>query len=129
MNLQETQLEIAQLQQQMTLTLDNPPSVKLQVKNINFIQKQLRAIKKELNLVIKEINQQASQALPDSMISLGLDLFGQRKFAGQVRQSTRRAIQSEKINLRQPYMEMKDYIDQVLLEGDKLKLQAEQYLL
>lgn len=60
------------------------------------------------------------------MISLGLDLFGQRKFAGQVRQSTRRAIQSEKINLRQPYMKMKD---QVLLEGDKLKLQAEQYLL
>ena len=40
MNLQETQLQIAQLQQQMTLTLDNPPSVKLQVKNINFIQKQ-----------------------------------------------------------------------------------------
>ena len=27
MNLQETQLQIAQLQQQMTLTLDNPPSV------------------------------------------------------------------------------------------------------
>ena len=129
MNLQETQLQIAQLQQQMTLTLDNPPSVKLQVKNITLIQKQLRAIKKELNLAIKEINQQASQALPDSMISLGLDLFGQHKFAGQVRQNTRRVIQSEKIILRQPYMEMKDYIDQVLLEGDKLKLEAAQYLL
>ncbi len=128
MNLQETQLQIYQLRQQMTLTLDNPKSVKLQVKNINLIQKQLRAIKKEINLAIKEINQQATQTTPDSLISVGLDLFGKRKLAGQVRQSTRRAIQSEKISLRQPYMDVKDYIDQVILEGDKLKLKAEQYL-
>jgi hypothetical protein len=128
MNLQETQLQIYHLRQQMILTLDHPKSVKLQTKNINLIQKQLRAIKKEVNLAIKEINQQATQTTPDSIISLGLDLFGQRKFAGQIRQSTRRAIQSEKISLRQPYMDVKDDIDQVLLEGDKLKLQAEQYL-
>lgn len=128
MNLQETQLQIYQLKQQMTLSLDNPKSVKLQVKNINLIQKQLRAIKKEINLAIKLINQQAAQTTPDSIISVGLDLFGKRKLAGQLRQSTRRAIQSEKISVRQPYMDVKDYIDQVLLEGDKLKLQAEQYL-
>ena len=128
MNLQETQLQIYHLRQQMILTLDHPKSVKLQIKNINLIQKQLRAIKKEVNLGIKEINQQATQTSPDSIISLGLDLLGKRKFAGQIRQSTRRAIQSEKISLRQPYMDVKDDIDQVLLEGDKLKLQAEQYL-
>jgi hypothetical protein len=75
MNLQETQLQIYQLQQQMTLVLDNPQSVKLQLKNINFMQKQLRAIKKEVNLAIKEINQQATQTTPDSIISVGLDLF------------------------------------------------------
>lgn len=39
MNLQETQLQIYQLKQQMTLTLDNVKSVKFQVKNINLIQK------------------------------------------------------------------------------------------
>jgi len=128
MNLQETQLQIYQLMQQMILTLDNPKSVKLQVKNINLIQKQLRAIKKEINLAIKEINQQATQTTPDSLISVGLDLFGKRKWAGQLRQSTRRAIQSDKISLRQPYMDVKDYIDQVILEGDKIKLKAEQYL-
>ena len=128
MNLQQTQLQIYQLTQQMTLTLDNPKSVKLQVKNINLIQKQLRAIKKEINLAIKEINQLATQTTPDSIISVGLDLFGKRKLAGQLRQSTRRAIQSEKISLRQPYMDVKDYIEQVILEGDKLKLKAEQYL-
>ncbi len=128
MNLQETQLQIYQLKQQMSLTLDNAKSVKLQVKNINLIQKQLRAIKKEINLAIKEINQQATQSTPDSIISVGLDLFGKRKWAGQLRQSTRRAIQSDKINIRQPYIEMKDYIDRVMLEGDKLKLEAEKYL-
>ena len=128
MDLQETQLQIYQLKQQMTLTLDHPKSVKLQVKNISLIQKQLRSIKKEVNLAIREINQQATQTTPDSIVSVGLDLFGKRKLAGQLRQSTRRAIQSEKISLRQPYMDIKDYIDQLLLEGDKLKLEAEQYL-
>ena len=128
MNLQETQLQIYQLKQQMTLTLDHPKSVKLQVKNISLIQKQLRSIKKEVNLAIREINQQATQTTPDSIVSVGLDLFGKRKLAGQLRQSTRRAIQSEKISLRQPYMDIKDYIDQLLLAGDKLKLEAEQYL-
>ena len=128
MNLQETQLQIFQLKQQMTLILDNPKSVKLQVKNITFIQKQLKAIKKEINLAIKEINQQATQTTPDNIISVGLDLFGKRKLAGQVRQSTRRAIQSEKITIRQPLMDVKDYIDQAILKGDRLKLQAEQYL-
>lgn len=128
MNLQQTQLQIYQLKQQMTLTLDNSKSVKLQIKNINLIQKQLRAIKKEVNLAIKLINQEATQTTPDSIVSVGLDLFGKRKWAGQLRQSTRRAIQSEKIRERQPYMDVKDYIDKVLLEGDKLKLQAEQYL-
>lgn len=128
MVLQQAQLQINQLAQQMTLILDNPKSVKLQVKNINLIQKQLRAIKKEVNLAIKEINQQATQTTPDSIFSVGLDLFGKRKLAGQLRQGTRRAIQSDKINARQPYMNVKDYIDQVILEGYKLKLKAEQYL-
>ncbi len=120
--------KIKQLQQQMNLILDNPKSVKLQVKQIIMIQKQLRAIKKEVNLAIKQINQQAAQSTPDSIISLGLDLFGKRKLAGTIRQSTRMAIQSEKVILRQPYIDLKDYIDAVILEGDKLKLRAEQYL-
>ena len=128
MDINDTQFTINQLQNQLKLTLDNPSSVKLQIKEINLIQKQLRAIKKEVNLEIKQINQTASQSTPDSVISVGLDLFGKRKLAGQLRQSTRRAIQAEKISLRQPYINLKDYIDMVILEGDKLKLQAEQFL-
>ncbi|MGI0480426.1 hypothetical protein ACN4EE_06515 [Geminocystis sp. CENA526] len=128
MDITDTQLTLNQLQNQLTLTLDNPSSVKLQIKQINLIQKQLKAIKKEVNLEIKQINQTASQSTPDSLISVGLDIFGKRRLAGQIRQTTRRAIQAEKINLRQPYLNLKDYIDMLILEGDKLKLKAEQFL-
>jgi hypothetical protein len=129
MNLAQKQTQINQLKQQLSLKLDNPPSVKLQIKQINLIQKQLKAIKKELNLMIKEINQQAMQSTPDSIISVGLDLFGKRKLAGSVRSHTRKAIQAEKISLRQPYLELKDQIDQIILAGDQLKLKGAEYLL
>ncbi|UAJ73695.1 hypothetical protein IQE94_05265 [Synechocystis sp. PCC 7339] len=125
MNIQEIQT----IANQLTLTLDSPQSVKLQVKQINLAQKQLRAIKKEVNAQIGQINQEASQAYSDSVVSVGLDLFGKNKWAGRVRAETRRMIERNKKDASQPYMELKDYIDQLILEGDKLKLRAEQYLL
>lgn len=128
MDLNETQWAINQLKNQLSLTLDNSSSVRLQIKQINLIQRQLKTIKKEVNLVIKQINQQASQSTPNSIVSVTLDLLGKRKLAGQLRQSTRRVIQSEKISLRQPYIDVKDYIDLIILEADKLKFQGEQYL-
>jgi hypothetical protein len=58
-----------------------------------------------------------------------LDVFGKHKWAGRVRAETRRAIEREKKYTRQPYMELKDAIDRVILEGDRLKLMAEEYLI
>lgn len=49
MNTLEITQQIQQTQSQMSLTLDSPKSVKLQVKQISLLQKQLRAIKKEVN--------------------------------------------------------------------------------
>ena len=125
MNIQEIQ----QIANQLTLTLENPKSVKLQIKQISLAQKQLRAIKKEISGLIRNINQDASQAYSDSVVSVGLDLFGKNKLAGIVRAETRRMIERNKKDARQPYLEIKDYIDTLLLEGDKLKLKAEEYLL
>jgi hypothetical protein len=121
--------EIQKIANQLILTLDNPKSVKLQIKQINLAQKQLRAIKKEINGLIRNINQDASQAYSDSVISVGLDLFGKNKLAGRVRAETRRMIERNKKDNRQPYLEIKEQIDSLLLEGDKLKLKAEQYLI
>lgn len=121
--------EIQQIAAKITLTLDNPQSIKLQVKQITLAQKQLQALKKELNGVIRNINQQASQSYSDSIVSVGLDLFGKHRWAGRVRAETKRGIEREKKEARQPYLEMKEYIDRLILEGDKLKLMAEEYLL
>lgn len=121
--------EIQRIASRIYLTLDNPKSVKLQVKQISLAQKQLRAIKKELNTTIQSINQQALQSSNDSIVSFGLDIFGKRKLAGRVRAETRRAIEREKKAARQPYLEIKEAIDNLILEGDRLKLVAEEYLL
>jgi cell division protein FtsB len=122
-------LEIQQIAEQITLTLDNPKSVKLQVKQITLAQKQLHALKKEINANIRNINQQASQAYSDSVLSVGLDIFGKHKWAGRVRAETRREIERDKKEARQPYLELKDFIARLILEGDRLKLIAEEYLL
>ncbi|BAU65116.1 unknown protein [Stanieria sp. NIES-3757] len=121
--------EIKQIASKITLKLDNPQSVKLQIKQIGLAQKQLRAIKKELNIIIRNINQEATQSGTDSLVSVGLDIFGKHKWAGRVRAETRRAIEREKKYARQPYMELKEAIDKLILEGDRLKLMAEEYLI
>lgn len=121
--------EVQQIGAKISLTLDSAKSVKLQVKQISLAQKQLGAIKKELNASIRRINQQATQSSSDSMVSFGLDVFGKRKLAGTVRAETRRAIERQKKIARQPYLELKEMIDSLILEGDRLKLSAEEYLM
>ncbi|MEH2425138.1 MAG: hypothetical protein V7K48_30820 [Nostoc sp.] len=129
MNTLEITQQIQQTQSQMSLTLDSPKSVKLQVKQISLLQKQLRAIKKEVNGNIRNINQEASQSGIDSVVSVGLDIFGKYKWAGRLRAETRRAIEREKKFSCQLYLEIKEAIDNLILEGDRLKLLAEQYLI
>lgn len=129
MDVQEVFQQISQINKQVTLTLDNPQSVKLQVKQINLAQKHLRALKKEINVAIREINQQASQSGADSLVSVGLDIFGKNKWAGRVRAETRCATERQKKASRQPYLEIKDLLDKLILKGDQMKLLAQEYLL
>ncbi len=122
--------EIQRYHQQVGVShIDNPKAVKLQVKQITLAQKQLRAIKKELNAATSNINQQAVQSSTDSIVSVGLDIFGKHKWAGRLRAETRQAIERDKKAARQPYLELKEAIDKLILEGDRLKLLAEEYLL
>jgi hypothetical protein len=121
--------EIQEIASKIILVLDNPKSVKFQIKQINLAQKKLRAFKKEINGIIRNINQEANQSHSDSIVSVGLDLVGKNKWAGRVRAETRRMIERNKKDARQPYLEIKEYIDLLILDGDKLKLQAEEYLL
>jgi hypothetical protein len=128
-DIQEVFRQISQIDSQLALTLDNPKSVKLQIKQISLAQKHLRALKKEISAVIRDINQQATQTVSDSVISVGLDIFGKHKWAGRVRAETRRATEREKKTARQPYFEIKDLLDKLILKGDQLKLAAQEYLI
>lgn len=121
--------EIRSLETKIHLVLDNPTSVKQQVKQITLVQKQLRVIKREINAQIQLINQNVAQSRPDSIVSVGLDLFGKRRLAGTVRSITRQAMQREKQEARQPYLDFKNYVDQLILEGDRLKIEAEKYII
>lgn len=121
--------ELQPIASKISLTLDNPESVKLQVKQITLAQKELRVIKKELSATVRKINQQASQASTDSFSSVVSDVLGKRKLAGSMRADKRRAIQRHKQVARQPYLEIQDAIEQLILEADRLKLLAQEYLL
>lgn len=111
--------ELQPIASKISLILDNPESVKLQVKQITLAQKELRVIKKKLSATVRTINQQASQASADSFSSVVSDVLG-RKLAGSIRADKRRAIQRHKQVARQPYLELQDAIEQLILEADRL---------
>jgi len=113
----------------MSLNFDNPESVKLQVRQISLGQKRLGVIKKEVTAQMKAIGRNLSQAGADNWVSVAHELLGKRRIAGQVRARNRRAIQQRKQVALQPYLELIADIDALILEGDRLKLLAEEFLL
>jgi hypothetical protein len=121
--------EIRQSAEKISLTLDAPESVKQQIKQITLAQKQLRVVKKKLLTTVRSINQQAVQLSADSLGSVVFDILGKRKVAGSLRADKRRAIQRSKQNARQPYIDLQAVIDELILEGDQLKVLADEYLL
>ncbi|BAU13689.1 unknown protein [Leptolyngbya sp. NIES-3755] len=121
--------EIEEIAVKIKLRIDNPDSVKLQVKNITLAQKQLRASKKRLSNTVKNINQNAAQSSPDTLGSVLYDLTGNRKLAGRSRALQRQEIQRKKRKSRQPYINTIQRIDELILREDQLKLLAEEYLI
>lgn len=121
--------EIRQSAEKLSLTLDTPESVKQQIKQITLAQKQLRVVKKKLSATVRSINQQAVQSSADSLGSVVFDILGKRKVAGSLRAEKRHAIQRSKQNARQPYFDLQAVINELILEGDRLKVLADEYLL
>ncbi|MEA5513429.1 hypothetical protein [Nodularia sp. UHCC 0506] len=122
-------VELRELASQITIVIDSPESVKRQIKQISFAQKKLKILKKELSLSIRNINQEAAQANADTLLSVLSDISGNRKLAGQARAIQRKKIDKNKKQVRQPYIELQMQIDQLILEGDRLKLLAQEYCL
>ena len=123
--------QIKQISAQLYLNLDNPQSVRQQLKRIEEAQRQLRQLKQEVNARLKEMNQPQSSFGLDEAAAIGLHIFGKHQIARQVtRQGNRaeRQQRKQRQQAKQPQIKMKNLIDNYLFEGDRLKLMAKNYL-
>ena len=123
--------QIKQVAAQLHLNLDNPQSVRQQLKRINESRAKLRQFKQENNAKLKEIKQPNNGFGLDEAASIGLHLFGKHRLAGVVRRQGNRIERNQRRqqkNARQPHIKMNNLIDNYIFEGDRLKMMAENYL-
>jgi hypothetical protein len=123
--------QIKQVSAQLYLDLDNPQSVRQQLKRINQAQLELREFKQQLNTQLKEMQQPEASFGLDEVAAIGLHIFGEHRIAGHVtRQGNRAEIQQRRQQQRaqQPQIKMKELIDNYIFEGDRLKTMANNYL-
>jgi predicted XRE-type DNA-binding protein len=123
--------QIKQVSAQLYLDLDNPQSVRQQLKRINQAQLELREFKQEANTKLKEMQQPEASFGLDEVAAIGLHIFGEDHLAGHVtRQGNRAEIQQrrQQQKAQQPQIKMKELIDNYIFEGDRLKTMANNYL-
>ena len=123
--------QIKQVAARLHLNLNNPNSVRQQLKQINQARAELRQLKQEVNLKLKEMNQPANSFGLDEAAAIGLHLFGKHGVARQVTRQGNRAERQQRRqqnNARQPHIKMRELIDNYIFEADRLKLMAQNYL-
>ena len=123
--------QIKQISAQLHLNLNNPQSVRQQLKRINQAQSKLRQFKQEVNARLKELNQPENSFGLDEIAAIGLHIFGEHRLANQVTKQGNKAERQEKKQLqrtKQPYIKMRDLIDNYIFEGDRLITMANNYL-
>ena len=123
--------QIKQVAAQLHLNLDNPQSVRQQLKRINESQAKLRQFKQETNAKLNELKQPNNGFGLDEAAAIGLHLFGKHRIAGAVRRQGNRVERNQRRqqkNARQPHIKMNNLIDNYIFEGDRLKTMAQNYL-
>ena len=122
--------QIKQVSAQLYLNLDNPSSVRQQLKRIKQAQQKLRTFKQEINHQLKQMQQPESFGL-DEAAAIGLHVFGKHRLARQVTRQGNRAERQQRRQqqkAKQPQLKMRDLIDKYLFEGERLKMMAQNYL-
>ena len=123
--------QIKQVAAQLHLNLDNPQSVRQQLKRISKSQDQLRQLKQQVKAKLQDLRQPDNGFGLDEAAAIGLHLFGKHRIAGQVRRQGNRVERNQRRqqkNARQPLIKMNDLIDNYIFEGDRLKTMAQNYL-
>ena len=123
--------QIKQVSAQLYLNLDNPQSVRRQLKQINQAQSKLRQFKQEVNAKLKEMKQPENSFGLDEVAAIGLHIFGEHRLANHVKRRGNQAERRERRQLqkaKQPQIKMRELIDNYIFEGDRLKTMANNYL-
>lgn len=123
--------QIKQVAARLYLDLDNPDSVRQQLKRIVQAQTELHQLKREVRDRLQQLNQPTNSFGLDEAASIGLHLFGKHRIARAVSREGNKAerqARKQQKNARQPYIKMRDLIDNYLFEGDRLKLMGQNYL-
>jgi uncharacterized membrane protein YgaE (UPF0421/DUF939 family) len=123
--------QIKQVSAELYLNLDNPQSVRQQLKRINQAQVKLNQFKQEVNAKLKEMKQPETTFGLDEVAAIGLHIFGEHHLANHVTRQGNRAERREKQQqqkTQQPQIKMKELIDNYIFEGDRLKTVANNYL-
>lgn len=123
--------QIKQVAARLYLDLKNPESVRQQLKRIEKAQAELRQLKQEVRDKLQELNSSTNSFGLDETVSIRLHLLGKHRIARIVNREGNRAERQQRKqrrNARQPYLKMRDLIDNYLFEGDRLKEMAQNYL-
>jgi len=123
--------QIKQASAHLYLNLDNPQSVRQQLKRINQAQAKLKRLKQEVNVKLKEFSQPEASFGLDEVAAIGLHIFGEHRIARQVtKQGNRveRQARRQQQKAKQPHIKMRELISNYIFEGERLKTMANNYL-
>lgn len=113
------------------VAVSSPAEAKAAKAHLILLQKQIRLIKKEVSTVTSQIRAQYSSAITEvgkgSGAAFQAGLFG-RKNTGRMNSSRRDDLRKQEQQALAPYDGVQQYIDQVLLALDQMKVQLDQQI-
>ena len=113
----------------LSFEYDTVPEARLALKNLRFIQKQLRQVIKSVNQDMRLIRAKYKaerESISDSGTLTGL--FLGKRFAGRERQRKKTGLAQLQKNELIPYENVKNTIDQILLQIEGAKLEMENFI-
>lgn len=125
-----SQAEIHEIASQIELTIDNPQSVRRQLRKLNLIRQQLGLKKREIRQELQNLKTNPNQNVANDVLRASMPFLPRdvRKWRGVINVGAREINRARQNATRQPYLELQNLIDDYLLEIDNLRLEAQEYL-
>lgn len=125
-----TEREIIEIAEEIDLTLDNPQSVRKQIRKLNLVQQKLMVIKRELRREMRDSNSRDQEQMINNMMHAGMNFLPRsvRRWQGVARAGARELMRAQRNSRSKPYENLDDLIEDYLTEIANLKIEAQEYL-